>query len=163
MRRRRILVATASVFCIIAMSHVGAGATVSELGQDVSTVHPLSADRQTGAEVAIIPVSAKRTANLHDPTISTFIVDYPPGASVVLHRRPSSGYVLVHVLSGTISASAWHAGVGTYHAGQTWLEPAFATGIAAKNPSANVSARTLVVLVTDSQYSDDASNTPLGE
>ena len=113
--------------------------------------------------MTITPVSAKRTANLHDPTVSTFIVDYPPGASVVLHRRPSSGYVLVHVLSGTIRASAWHAGVGTYRAGETWVEPAFASSIVAKNPSANELARTLVVLATDSQQSDDASNTHLGE
>lgn len=163
MKKRRMLIATASVCWIIAMSHADASATVSKLGQGVYTVDLLSADGQTGAEVTITRESAKRTFNLHDPTISTFIVDYPPGASVVLHRTPSWGYVLVHVLSGTISASAWHAGVGVYHAGQTWLEPAFASGIAAKNPSANELARTLVILVTESQHSDDAGNSPLGE
>ncbi|HZC80612.1 MAG TPA: hypothetical protein VE222_02660, partial [Nitrospiraceae bacterium] len=61
---------------------------------------------------------------------------------------PSRGYVLVHVLSGTIRASAWHAGVGTYHTGETWVEPAFAYSIATANSSAQQSARALVVLVT---------------
>jgi hypothetical protein len=163
MKRRRMLVAMASMFWIIAMSHTGAGATVSKLRQDVSAVHLPSADRQTGAGVAITRVSPDRTTNLYDPTISTFIVDYPPGASVVLHRVPSSGYVLVHVLSGTIRASAWHAGVGTYRAGETWVEPAFAYSIAAENPSAHELARTLVVLVTGSQHSDNANNTTQAE
>src|SRR5258706_9748588 len=36
------------------------------------------------------------------------------GCSAVLHRSPSAGYVLVHVLSGTIR----EAGMGTYRSGQ---------------------------------------------
>jgi quercetin dioxygenase-like cupin family protein len=66
----------------------------------------------------------------------------------MLHRMPSAGYVLVHVLSGTIRASAWHAGLGTYHTGETWVEPAFAYSIAIANSSDQQSARALVVLVT---------------
>ena len=76
---------------------------------------------------------------------------------------PSSGYVLVYVLSGTIRASAWHAGLGTYRAGETWVEPAFAHSISAKNPSAHESARTLVVLLTGSQDPDNANSTTLAE
>jgi hypothetical protein len=76
---------------------------------------------------------------------------------------PSSGYVLVYVLSGTIRAFAWHAGVGTYRAGEMWVEPAFAYDIAAKNPSPDESARTLVVLVTGSQEPDSTTGTILGE
>jgi quercetin dioxygenase-like cupin family protein len=96
---------------------------------------------------------------LHDPTLSTFVVDYPPGGSAVLHRMPSSGYVLVYVLSGTIHAFAWDAGVGIYRAGEMWFEPAFAHNITAKNPSPDESARTLVVLVTDSQKPDTTTTT----
>jgi len=43
-------------------------------------------------------------------------------------------------------------GVGTYRAGQTWVEPAFADDIASKNASNDEPARAQVVLVT----SDDA-------
>ena len=76
---------------------------------------------------------------------------------------PSLGYVLVYVLSGTIRASAWHAGLGTYRAGETWVEPAFAYSISATNPSAHKSARTLVVLLTGSQDQDNAHSMTLAE
>ena len=67
------------------------------------------------------------------------------GCSAVLHRSPSAGYVLVHVLSGTIR----EAGMGTYRSGQTWVEPAVASGITTKNASAVEPARALVVLITN--------------
>lgn len=37
--------------------------------------------------------------------------------------------MLVHVLLGAIHARAWGAGLGDYHAGETWLEPTFAYDI----------------------------------
>ena len=116
----------------------------------------------TGASSGIGAIDAERALSrshkpsckprpVHDPAISTFIVDYPPGASAMLHRTPTSGYVLVHVLAGTIRAFAWHAGVGTYRAGQTWSEPAVANDIATANGSTWASARVLVVLITGAQ------------
>jgi quercetin dioxygenase-like cupin family protein len=84
---------------------------------------------------------------MHDPMLSTFIVDYEPGGSAVLHRTPASGYVLVYVLSGAIRAQAWGAGVGTYRQGQSWVYPAFAYNITGKNASTDKPARALVVRV----------------
>jgi quercetin dioxygenase-like cupin family protein len=144
----RVLVAAAGAFAMMAISHDVAGATNSESIRDVSIVDRLPADHPTGLGAVITPVSVERAKNLNDATLSTFLVDCPAGASAMLHRMPSSGYVLVHVLSGTIRASAWHAGVGTYHAGETWVEPAFAYSIAIANSSDQQSARALVVLVT---------------
>jgi hypothetical protein len=158
-----ILVAAASAFWTIAISHGAAGATVDRLSQPNAALSLLTADYPTGPGAIITRVNTKRATGLDDPTISAFLVDYPPGASAVLHRMPSSGYVLVYVLSGTIRASAWHADVGTYRAGETWVEPAFAYSIAAKNPSAHESARTLVVVVTGSQEPDNANDTTLAK
>jgi hypothetical protein len=122
---------------------------ISKGALDLSTAVPLlPADHPVGHGAIVTLVSLKRPTNLQSPAISTFIVDYPPGASATLHRRPTSGYVLVHVLTGTVRAFAWHAGVGTYRAGQTWSEPAFANDIATANGSTRESARVLVVLIT---------------
>jgi quercetin dioxygenase-like cupin family protein len=142
MKIGKILVAAASAFWTIAMSHSAVSATVGRLSQhgSAATHHPI------GPGPIISRVCVDRATNLQDSGLSIFLVDYPPGASAMLQRMPSSGYVLVYVLSGTIQASAWQAGVGTYRAGETWVEPAFANSIAAKNPSAHESARTLVVL-----------------
>ena len=159
----RVLVAAASAFGMMAISHDVAGATNSESIRDVSIVDRLPDDHPIGLGAIVTPVSVERAKNLNDATLSTFLVDCPPGASAMLHRMPSSGYVLVHVLSGTIRASAWHAGLGTYRAGETWVEPAFAYSISATNPSAHESARTLVVLLTGSQDPDNANSTTLAE
>jgi quercetin dioxygenase-like cupin family protein len=143
-----MLLAAASAFGMMVMSHDVAGATNSVSLRDASVVDRLPDDHPIGLGTIITPVSVERAKNLNDATLSTFLVECPPGASAMLHRMPSSGYVLVHVLSGTIRASAWHAGVGIYHTGETWVEPAFAYSIATANSSDQQSARALVILVT---------------
>ena len=50
----------------------------------------LPADHPIGTNAAVKLVSLKRAANIPDLTISTFIVDYRPSESAVLHRLPSS-------------------------------------------------------------------------
>lgn len=148
MKMFRALVTAASAFGMTAMSLDVAGETNSRSTRHITLVDRLAADGPTAGAAIITPVSAERAKNLGDATLSTSIVDCPPGASAMLHRMPSSGYVLVHVLSGTIRASAWHAGVGTYHTGETWVEPAFAYSITIANSSDQQSAQALVVLVT---------------
>jgi hypothetical protein len=139
------LVAAVIAFRLIAIPHGAADGTVGSFSQRGSAANLLPADRPTGPGAVITRVCVDRATNLQDSRPSIFLVDYPPGASAMLHRMPSSGHVLVYVLSGTIRASAWRAGVGTYRAGETWVEPAFAYSIAAKNLSSHESARTLVV------------------
>jgi quercetin dioxygenase-like cupin family protein len=163
MKIGRMLLAAASAFWTIAMAHGAAGATVDSLGQPDTGLSVLPADHPTGPGAIITRLNTKRAAGLNNPTLSTFVVDYPPGGSAVLHRMPSSGYILIYVLSGTIRASAWHAGVGTYRAGEMWVEPAFAHDIAATNQSPDESARILVVLVTGSQEPDSANDATLAE
>jgi quercetin dioxygenase-like cupin family protein len=74
---------------------------------------------------------------------------------------PAPGYVLVHVLSGTIRASAWHAGVGIYHTGETWVAPAFANNIATANSSGQQSARALVILFTEDPGTQTNRSSPI--
>ena len=119
MKRVWMLAATATAFWAIVMSHAAAaGEAVSNLGQRGPAASFLPADHSAGPAAVITRLSVDRATNVHARRLSTFLVDYPPGASAMLHRMPSSGYVLVYVLSGTIRASAWHAGVGTYRAGE---------------------------------------------
>jgi hypothetical protein len=144
---------------------IGAGAmgvdidqTARTHGRDLAAVLPLlQPDHPRGNGVTVTLVALEAASNLHAPAFSTFLLDYAPGGSAVLHLMPTSGYVVVHVLSGTIGASAWQARVGAYHAGETWVQPAFANDITTTNPSADQDARVLVMLVTgdarrESQY-----------
>jgi quercetin dioxygenase-like cupin family protein len=149
------VVAALGLFAMLATSSAAATAwTLKPGGREMSANEGvlLPADHPLGFGATVTPLSLERTTRLDDPTISTFLVDYAPGASAMLHRTPTSGYVLVYVLSGTIRASAWQAGLGTYHTGEIWIEPAFANSIATANASPRESARALVVLVTDEQH-----------
>ena len=73
----------------------------------------VAADQPGGNGATVTLDSLVRGPGLNEPTLSTFTVDLAPGGSAILHRKPSSGYVL----SGAIHAQAWHAGLGTYHGG----------------------------------------------
>jgi quercetin dioxygenase-like cupin family protein len=117
--------------------------------RDPSIIYELSADHPKGTKATVTLVWLKRALHLDEPILSTFIVDYLPSGSAVLHRSPVAGYVLVHVLSGAIRAQAWEAGMGTYRSGQTWVVPAFANNITTKNASMVEPARALVVLITN--------------
>jgi quercetin dioxygenase-like cupin family protein len=127
-----------------------------EVGADASAALALlPADHPKGTDAAVRLVSIKPAGNLQNPMISIFVVDYRPGGSAVLHRNPSPGYVLVHILSGSIQAQAWSAVVGTYRTGETWVEPAFANNITSKNASTTEPARTLIILVgSDAEESE---------
>jgi quercetin dioxygenase-like cupin family protein len=117
-------------------------------GDLAAIISELPPDHPVGTKATVALVSFKRALHLDEPFFSTFVVDYLPGGSAVLHRSPTAGYVLVHVLSGKIRAQAWQAGMGTYRSGQTWVEPAVANDITTKNASAVEPARALVVLIT---------------
>jgi hypothetical protein len=117
-------------------------------GGDFAIISELSPDHPVGTKATVTVISLKRALHPDEPILSTFIIDYLPGGSAVL-QSPSAGYVLIHVLSGTIRAQAWEAGMGTYRSGQTWVEPAVASDITTKNASAVEPARALVVLITN--------------
>jgi len=147
---RYLLVVTFS----LALMHAGAHAADVDAiahthdGDLAAIASQLPQDHPVGTKAIVKLVSLKRALHLHEPIVSTFIVEYAPGGSAVLHRVSDSGYVLVHVLEGAIRARAWDAGVGTYHTGETWVEPALASDISTKNASAAEPARALVVLIT---------------
>lgn len=118
-------------------------------GHLATIISELPPDHPVGTNATVAVLSFKPAIHLHEPCLSMFLVDYLPGGSALLHRSPTAGYVLVHVLSGEIRAQAWEAGMGTYRSGQTWVEPAVATDIITKNASAVEPARALVVLMTN--------------
>ena len=157
---RRVLLAAASLLALTRMSAAADADIIASThdGDSAAIRSLLPADHPKGTKATVTPMSLKWAPYLHDPMLSTFIVEFAPGGSAVLHRAPASGYVLVHVLSGAIRAQAWGAGVGTYRAGQTWAFPALADDIASKNASNDEPARALVVMVTSDEASRDSED-----
>lgn len=131
---RRLAVTTLSLLALVPTS-------------GFATLDFLTAGRPLGNGATIKAESHARAPALHEPTISTYTLTLAPGGSAILHRTPSPGYVLVHVLSGAIEAHAWHARLRTYRTSETWAEPARANDITAVNPSTSQPARALVLVV----------------
>jgi hypothetical protein len=50
--------------------------------------------------------SAAGVSDLHHPILSAFLIELAPGGSALPHRAPASGYVPVHVLLGSVTASS---------------------------------------------------------
>jgi quercetin dioxygenase-like cupin family protein len=148
---RNLFVSAVSLLLTIGVSNAANPDIISGMhdGDLAAIISELPPDHPVGTKATVTLISLKRALHPDEPSLSTFIVDYLPGGSAVLHRSPSAGYILVHVLSGTIRAQAWEAGMGTYRSGQTWVEPAVANDITTKNASAVEPARALVVLTTN--------------
>ena len=148
---RSLLVAAASLLAATGVSSAADPEIIAGThdGDPAAILAELPPDHPVGTAAAVTLVSLERPLHLDEPLLSTFLVDYLPGGSAVLHRAPTAGYVVVHVLSGEIRAQAWQAGMGTYRSGQTWVEPAVAYDITTKNASAVEPARALVVLITN--------------
>jgi quercetin dioxygenase-like cupin family protein len=161
MTMRTLLVSTVGLLVTTGLSSAADPDIISGMrdGDLAAIISELPPDHPVGAKATVALVSLKRALHLDEPFLSTFIIDFLPGGSAVLHRSPTAGYVLVHVLSGTIRAQAWEAGMGTYRSGQTWVEPAFANQITAKNASAVEPARALVVLITNELSESRGSTT----
>jgi quercetin dioxygenase-like cupin family protein len=147
---RRVLLTAASLLGLTGVSAAADPVTIASTHDgDLPAIRSLlPANHPEVVKATVTLVSLKRAPYMHDSMLATFIVDYEPGGSAILHRRPTSGYVMVHVLSGVIRAQAWGASVGTYREGQSWVFPAFAHNITGKNASTDKPARVLVVLVT---------------
>ena len=131
---RILLVSAASLLVTIGASSAADPGIIhgTHDGDSAAIISELPPDHPVGTKATVTLISLKRALHPDEPFLSTFIVDYLPGGSAVLHRSPSAGYILVHVLSGTIRAQAWEAGMGTYRSGQTWVEPAVADDITTK-------------------------------
>ena len=73
-------------FLIMAISNgTAAGLPIRTPAPDFSADRLLAADHPSGIGATVIPATTKRAMDLHDLTLSTFLVDHPPGASTVLH------------------------------------------------------------------------------
>ena len=159
---RRVLLTAAGLLGLTGVSAAADPVTIASTHDgDLAAIRSLlPADHSEGVKATL--VSLKRAPYMHDPRLAAFIVDYEPGGSAVLQRTPTSGYVLVHVLSGAIWAQAWGAGLGTYREGQSWVLPAFAYNITGENASTDKPARALVVLVTSNDGSPSIEGDPVG-
>src|SRR5260370_6881571 len=122
---RTLLVSALSLLVTIRVSSAANPGIISGMrdGDSAAIISELPPNHPVGTKATVTLVSLKRALHPHEPILSTFIVDYLPGGSAVLHRSPSAGYVLAHVLPGTIRAQPVEEVMGTYRLAPTWVAP----------------------------------------
>jgi quercetin dioxygenase-like cupin family protein len=81
-------------------------------------------------------------------SVTTALVEYPPGAYSGPHRHP--GEVTAVVLEGLVRSQLGSGPAIVYAAGQTWFEPERTLHAFAENPDPARPARLLAVYVADS-------------
>jgi quercetin dioxygenase-like cupin family protein len=148
----RLIAATSVLLIAIAVAipkAVALDIAKDRRGQNLNSIlTSLPGDHPEGTRTTTTLVSSQPATRGFEARLSAYVVDFAPGGSATLRRAPARGYVMLHVLSGAVRAQAWHAQLGTYRAGETWTEPAFARDITAVNASASEPARAFVVQAT---------------
>ena len=113
----------------------------AEPGHDAPGAH-------AGQPATIVrPVACAKLPNVLGKSLTTVIVDFPPGAYTPRHRHP--GFVTAFVLTGTVRSQLAGGPVGAYSPGQTWFEPPGTIHLFAENASATEPASLLAIFVAD--------------
>ena len=94
LRSMRSLLVTAVSLLVTTGTSSAADFDIGADMRDPSIIYELSADHPMGTKATVSLVWLKRALHLNEPILSTFIVDYLPSGSAVLHRSPIGGYVL---------------------------------------------------------------------
>jgi len=122
--------------------HAGAGVLHMDGPGAISSAHA-----QRPATV-VRPVSCEPLPHVPGMSVTTAIVDFPPGAYSPRHRHPGS--VTAYVLKGTLRSQLAGGPVGTYTVGRSWFEPPGAIHLFVENASAAKPAELLAVFVAES-------------
>lgn len=98
----------------------------------------------------VTPHFAKEIPNISGKTLTTLIVDYPPGGTSAPHSHAKSSFIFAYVLSGEIESKVNDGPTQTYRAGESWYEPPASRHLVSRNASKTKSAKLLAVFVADS-------------
>lgn len=93
-------------------------------------------------------ISCEKLPHVPGKSITTTLVDFPPGVVVPSHRH--AGSVTAYVLQGTLQSQLNSDPVGTFGPGGSWFEPPGTLHTYVANPSTTEPARIMAIFVADS-------------
>ncbi len=93
-------------------------------------------------------VSCEKLPHVPGKSITTTLVDFPPGVVVPSHRH--AGSVTAYVLKGTLNSQLNSDPMGTFGPGGSWFEPPGTLHTHIANPSTTDSAQIMAIFVADS-------------
>ena len=93
------------------------------------------------------PVSCEKLPNAPGKSITTVVVDFPPGGYSPRHRHPGS--VTAFMLKGQVRSQLNDGAIETFGVGQSWFEPPGTIHSFAENASTMEPASLLAIFVAD--------------
>ncbi len=142
------LMAIAALISILVAREISSPTAQSGLHE--MTIHAHSASGQSEASIpgtVVTPLSCEKLPNVPGKSITTVLVDFPPGAYSPRHRHPGS--VTAFVLIGEVRSQLDGGPVGTFGVGQTWFEPPGTIHDFVGNTSATEPAQLLAIFIAD--------------
>jgi quercetin dioxygenase-like cupin family protein len=118
--------------------------------------HALPADAHGAGEETVSPKFTQALANVPGKTLTTLIVEFPPGAKAKPHRH-GEAFVYAYVIEGSVRSALNDEAPRVYRTGDNWFEPPGARHPLTENASRSHRARLLVVFVANT---GDALKTP---
>ncbi|MFZ5672716.1 MAG: cupin domain-containing protein [Pseudomonadota bacterium] len=93
-------------------------------------------------------ISCEKLPHVPGKSITTTLVDFPPGVVVPSHRH--AGSVTAYVLKGTLQSQLNSDPIGTFGPGGSWFEPPGTLHTYVANPSPAEPAQIMAIFVADS-------------
>lgn len=93
-------------------------------------------------------ISCEKLPHVLGKSITTTLVDFPPGVVVPSHRH--AGSVTAYVLKGTLHSQLNSEPIGTFGPGGSWFEPPGTLHAYVANPSTTELAQIMAIFVADS-------------
>ncbi|MGO4330615.1 cupin domain-containing protein [Cupriavidus sp. 2TAF22] len=108
----------------------------------------VAAPRETIAPAFRYPI-----ANVQGKTITTIVVDYPPGGKTPGHRH-GGAFVVGYVLQGAIRSKIDDGKEHVFHAGESWTETPGVDHRMSENASDTEPAKMLAIFIADTKETD---------
>jgi quercetin dioxygenase-like cupin family protein len=132
-------------WCLLAAGSVMAVACAATAG---SSSRPPAEVMSAQPTESVFPRLERPLPNAPGKSLTSMIVDFPPGARAVPHRH-GDAFVYAYVLDGSVRSRIAGSPAHTYYEGQDWVENPGAHHLLTENTSRTESARLLVVFVAD--------------
>lgn len=110
--------------------------------------HAPTAGAHEAGEEAVSPKFTQALPNVPGKTLTTLIVDFPPGSKAKPHRH-GEAFVYAYVLEGSVRSALNDEAARVYRSGDNWSEPPGARHPLTENASRTQPARLLVVFVAN--------------
>jgi quercetin dioxygenase-like cupin family protein len=136
---------------VLAVAALAGATACNSPAQSKSTPATTSTVATTSAKPSsetLTPLIAQALPNVPGKTLSSLIVDYPPGVRSTPHRH-GDAFVYAYVLNGAVRSQVNDGPVTTYRQGENWVEQPGDHHVLSENASQTERARLLVIFIAN--------------